>query len=459
MLLRKLIHTQLHIAPLVVFRVVFGVMMAASSIRFLAKGWVEDLYVAPAYHFKFFGFHWVEPLGEIGMYCVFGLLILSAICIALGAFYRLATIAFFLLFTYVELIDATNYLNHYYFISLISLLLIFLPANRACAVDVRLRPSRRETHVPAWTINILKFQLIIVYFFAGIAKLNPDWLFAALPLKIWLPAHTGMPLIGGMMDELWVAYAFSWGGAIFDLSVGFLLLYKRTRKWTYPILVLFHLFTWWLFPIGMFPFIMIGVTLIFFAESDHKSLIRMFYSRAFQGNRSYRYPALLRLPVGLIVGAFFILQLLVPLRYSLYKDKLFWTEQGYRFSWRVMAMEKAGIAFFYVKDPAQPGEVLVNNSKYLTPDQEKQMSTQPDLILQYAKIIKQEYQNEGIAEPLVRAEIWVTLNGSGTHLFADPFVDLATLDDGWGNKAWILPHDSVVTMDELQEMKMKGQEE
>ena len=113
-------------APLVVFRIIFGLMMFASTLRFWAKGWIDLLYVQPHNFFHYYGFHWVKPLGEIGMYVVFGFLLISSLFIALGLFYRFATITYFLLFSYVELIDVTNYLNHYYFISLVAFLMCFL---------------------------------------------------------------------------------------------------------------------------------------------------------------------------------------------------------------------------------------------------------------------------------------------------------------------------------------------
>src|SRR5690606_9919756 len=119
---------------------------------------------------------------------------------------------FFVLFTYVELIDKTYYLNHYYFISIVGFLLIWLPANRAVSLDARLNPVLASWQVPAWTVNILKLQLGIVYFYAGLAKINPDWLLEALPLKIWLPARAHLPVIGEWFSQLWVAYAFSWAG-------------------------------------------------------------------------------------------------------------------------------------------------------------------------------------------------------------------------------------------------------
>src|SRR5690606_489100 len=108
--------------PLAVFRVIFGFMMAVSTTRFMLKGWVRELYIEPKFFFTFYGFEWVKPLPGWGMYLLFGLVLLSALMIMAGWRYRLAAVTFFLAFTYIELIDKTNYLNHYYFISLVSFL-------------------------------------------------------------------------------------------------------------------------------------------------------------------------------------------------------------------------------------------------------------------------------------------------------------------------------------------------
>jgi hypothetical protein len=158
-------HSETSIAPLVVFRIIFGLMMFVSTLRFLLKGWVDLLFIQPTNFFHYYGFEWVKPLGEIGMYTVFGLLLISALFIALGLFYRWATILYFLLFTYVELIDITNYLNHYYFISLVAFLLCLLPAHRSLSVDVWRKPSLELSKIPNWILGLLKFQLGIVYFF------------------------------------------------------------------------------------------------------------------------------------------------------------------------------------------------------------------------------------------------------------------------------------------------------
>ncbi|MDQ4141944.1 MAG: HTTM domain-containing protein, partial [Bacteroidota bacterium] len=216
------------IAPLVTFRVFFGIMMLASLLRFWRNGWITELYVKPSFFFTYQGFEWVHPLGYTGMHLLFAGMIVAAILITLGLFYQIACLLFFLAFTYVELIDSTNYLNHYYFISLISFLLIWLPANRYFSLDVHFNLQRKITLVPRWAVGTIRLQVGMVYFFAGIAKINPDWLLEALPMKIWLPAKSHLFLIGPLLYKSWVAYLFSWFGAFYDLFIPFFLLNRST---------------------------------------------------------------------------------------------------------------------------------------------------------------------------------------------------------------------------------------
>ena len=435
-----------HIAPLATFRVLFGAVMFAGMVRFMVKGWVYDLYIKPTFYFTYYGFEWVKPLGEVGMYALFTAVALSAFLVMIGLLYRVASVGFFLGFTYIELIDKTNYLNHYYFITLISFLMALLPAGRYFSVDAWLRPAIRRTHVPRWMVGALQLQLAMVYFFAGVAKLNYDWLFRAMPLRIWLPPHTGLPLIGPLMDDAWVAYAFSWFGAVYDLFIVFLLTDRRTRLFAYGMVLAFHLMTAWLFPIGMFPYVMILLTLVFFPETFHRKITDA-VARLFRQSqpaeaapvpvRALRYGRPTRLLVGLL-AVHFAVQGLLPFRYLLYPGPLFWTEQGYRFSWRVMLMEKAGTVFFYVTDPATGREGEVVNGDFLTPNQEKMMATQPDMILQFAHFLAGHYCRQGIANPKITAESYVTLNGSGSRPFLDRTVDLTKEREGFASKRWIL---------------------
>lgn len=219
------------IAPLVTFRIVFGALMCFSLLRFWWRGWIKAVYIDPPFHFSYWGFDWVQSLGDPGMYWLFGLVIVAGLCICIGFCYRLASVVFCLGFTYIELIDVTTYLNHYYFISLVALLLVFLPANRMLSVDAMLWPRIRQTEVAQVNIGILRFQLAVVYIFAGLAKLNYDWLIRAEPMRTWLPAKSHLPIVGPLMYETWVAYLFSWFGAAYDLFIVFSCSRKSIARW------------------------------------------------------------------------------------------------------------------------------------------------------------------------------------------------------------------------------------
>lgn len=453
--MRKHLTSHTSTAPLAVFRALFGFVMAVSIVRFALNGWIYELYVQPTYYFTFYGFDWVVPLGEVGMSALFLLMGLAALGIMLGWYYRIAVVLFFLSFTYVELIDKTNYLNHYYFVSIISFLLIWVPAHRSFSLDVLRNPGLKVDTVPAWTINIFKLQLGLVYVYAGLAKLHPDWLLDAMPLRLWLPAHAHLPLLGDLLAEPLTAYVFSWAGAAYDLTIVFFLLWNRTRIVAYGAVVAFHLMTALLFQIGMFPYIMILCTLIFFPASFHETLIawgKTVWSAVIRrpsalaarddGSRSpvpFRLSRRASTALAALLSIHFVLQILVPLRAALYPGHPFWTEQGYRFSWRVMLMEKAGYTIFHVRDPATDRRWEVSNWKYLTPNQEKMMSTQPDMILQFAHSLEEDYRRRGLKDVEITAEAYVTLNGRKSRLMIDPDVDLTKVERGFQHKAWILP--------------------
>ncbi|WP_230981482.1 HTTM domain-containing protein [Echinicola salinicaeni] len=420
--------------------------MLISVLRFIFNGWIESQYLDPQFHFSYYGFEWIKPLGSFGMYFLFALMIIAAIGIILGIFYRFSALVFFLAFTYVELIDLTNYLNHYYFVSIMALIMVFMPANRDFSFDCRWDKRIRASQIPNGYLLVIKLLLSLVYFYAGVAKLQADWLFEALPLKIWLPPHTGLPLIGPLMDELWVAYAFSWFGALYDLSIPFLLFNKKTRTYAFIAVIAFHMSTWLLFPIGMFPFIMILSTTIFFSPKNHLKVLN--WAKGLIGNGEISLPKDIQYNnkyqnlIWAFFGVFLLIQVLLPWRFLAYPGKLFWTEQGYRFSWRVMLMEKAGYAIFHIRDPQSGNEWEAYARDYLTPMQEKQMSTQPDMILQFVQFLENDLINQGITDPEIRAEVYVSLNGSGSKLFLDPKVDLSKIQDSFSHKSWILPFEN-----------------
>ncbi|MEL6697711.1 MAG: HTTM domain-containing protein [Bacteroidota bacterium] len=432
-------------APLAVFRIFFGLMMFGSIVRFWANGWIDKLYIQPQFFFSYWGLDFIRPIGEY-TYGIFLICGLSALMVMMGYKYRLAIITFFLSFTYIELMDKTTYLNHYYFISVLSFVLIFLPAHAYYSVDAWQDPSKRFECVPTWSIHALRTLMFIVYFYAGLAKLNSDWLLEAMPLKIWLPSKYDLPLLGGLLQKEWMHYFFSWAGAIYDLTIPFFLLYKPTRWIAFGFVVIFHVLTRVLFPIGMFPYIMIVSALIFFDADVHKKILEFIQRLTrvkldiFHNGRTWTFASIRSQKMVIaILSVFFVAQLTLPFRYTLYPQELFWAEEGYRFSWRVMLMEKAGYANFKVVDPETGRRMYVENGRFLTPFQEKQMSTQPDFILEYAHFLEKHYQTEGIRDPEIYVESFVALNGRRSQPFIDPSVDLTKIYPSIRSRDWILP--------------------
>ena len=433
-----------------VFRIAFGAIGLAAVIRFFAHGWIDQLYVAPAHHFKYAGFEWVSAWPAPWMHLHFAVLALLALAVILGIRSRLAVLLFTIGFTYVELIDKTTYLNHYYWLSLAGLLLAALPVHRAWTLDARRDPRPGDSQIPAGAIWLLRAQVAVLYLFAGIAKLNPDWLLHAQPLAIWLPHHADAPLVGPLMTQPWLPFAMSWAGAAFDCTIAAWLLIPRARAAAWIVLAAFHLVTGLLFPIGVFPALMAAAALIFFnpdwprraldrirrTAKAEPPLERTLKTLDYSPDRPTKWPARATVIAVALVA---LIQIAVPLRHHLYPGNVRWNEEAYRFSWRVLLTEKAGHLEYRVSDPATGLDILVDPSDHFTPLQVERMAHQPDMIQQGAKIIRDRYRALGHPAPQVRADAHVTWNGRPAARLIDPEADLAAQPLSVLPKSWILP--------------------
>jgi len=429
-------------ASLAAFRFLFGTILCLSSIRFVWNGWVDRFFVQPTFFFKYWGFEWVEVLPGPWMTVAFVAMAVLAAFVAVGFLYRVSIVALFVLFTYVELIDVTNYLNHYYLVSLLAFLMCFLPLHRAWSVDAWLRREKRQPVVPAWMLYLMRFQIGVVYFYAGLAKLQPDWLIHAQPLGIWLAARTETPLIGSLLTLPAMPHIISWAGFLNDVMVVPFLLVRRTRAYAFATVVLFHIGTHLLFVIGVFPFLMVsGATLFFDADWP-----RTLWARIRGEARPHIVDDDAPNPAGrwseglaVMVAVFCLVQALAPLRAHAYPGDVLWHEQGMRYSWRVMVREKNGSVRYRVRWRGADREVQVPPSRYLTSHQEREMSGQPDLILQLAHQIARDFEEQGREDVEVRVDALVSLNGRRAAPMIDPNVNLADVDDGVGLARWIAP--------------------
>ncbi|MBO6936881.1 MAG: HTTM domain-containing protein [Deltaproteobacteria bacterium] len=419
-------------SSLAVFRILFGSLMALNVLRYEAEGWVHDLFIAPTVTFPYWGLEVIQPLPGWGMHAVFGVIFLAAVGVALGWRTRFSVGVFWATFTYVELIDRTTYLNHYYLVSILAALMFFMPVSAVWSLDARRKGSAPS--IAVWPVWVLRSQLVLVYVFAGIAKVRPDWLLRGEPLATWLGRYADLPLVGPLFAEPWAAIAMSWAGCLFDLTIAFFLFGRRTRRYAYVVVIAFHVLTASLFSIGIFPWLMIAATTIFFAPDWPRRLLRRSTPTSSEVTASTRPP---RWALGLL-AVHFLVQLVVPLRQHLYEGPSTWHEQGFRFSWNVMVMEKTGQIDFIVRD-GDGRETVVLPSEELTPLQLRMMETQPDLILAYAHHLAERWEREGRGPVAVHADGWVSLNGRRRQRLIDPAVDLAKAHDGLAPKPWIRP--------------------
>jgi vitamin K-dependent gamma-carboxylase len=433
------------LAWLAAFRVLFGLTLAVSMWRFIANDWITRFFVEPRFFFKYWGFGWVQPLSGPALHTLVVALGVLAVAVAAGVAFRASATLLALGLTYLQLLDVSTYLNHYYLAGLLCWLLVVSPAGRAWSVDnwfcrrVLGRPPASERAARAW-LYLFRFQIALVYGFAALAKAQPDWLVHAQPLRIWLGASAELPLLGRLLAIDGVPLLMSWCGFLFDATVVGWLSWHRTRPYAYAVVLVFHALTRVLFPIGMFPVIMSVSALVFFGPSWPRALVSRLFSRRLDTPAPPSVHPAARPAFALYLGAAYCaLQLLLPLRFVAYGGDVLWHEQGMRFSWRVMVRAKGGNATFLVRNKQTGQTWHVSPGEYLTPLQESEMVSQPDLILQLSHHIREDIERRGLGPVEVRVDARASLNGRRSAPIIDPRVDLALVSDGIALKPWILP--------------------
>ncbi len=363
-----------------------------------------------------------------------------ALFVTLGFYYRISAALLCVGTTTAFLMEKSVYINHTYLYCLTAFLMIFIPAHRAWSLDVKRRPALAQSAVPAWTVGILVFQISIVYIFAGLAKLNPDWL-RGIPMNIWLPARSHYWVIGPVLAQPWLPYLMSWGGAAFDLLVVPLMLWHYTRRWTFMLTLLFHFTNVCIFGIGTFPWYSMAMTALFFPSHTFRRLPLLRHKlpafTPINFNLVLR-PALKKTIVAFI-ALYSVVQLAIPLRQYAYAGNTSWSEAGHNFSWHMMLRSKTGSLYYKVVDPVSGEKWRVDPLEYITTHQYRSMQGKPDMILELAHHIKNKYAEKGYAAVEVYAHSTIHFNGRQNLQFVDSTANLATKPRKMGVYEWIMP--------------------
>lgn len=433
---------------LAIFRIWFAVCMLANTWIYTIDVHID--YLKPKLFYSFIPgmVMWPGP----GIYIHFAVMAISAAMLGLGLYYRAAAIVFFFAHTYLFLLEKAYYQNHFYLVTLLSFLFIFLPANKAWSVDSdETNPSNL---VPRWSVLILKLQIAIVYFYGGIAKLSTDWL-NGHPQTEFLGQFAHEPIIGQIVSHPWFAHLVTYGGIIIDLSIGFLLFWGPTFWFGALIATAFHLINSRLFPIGIFPWLMIGTTGLFapydWPERVKNKIQKWKNSRSqaasndsetTQEQPAKTVPWKYQISIAMLIflHVYILIQVALPWRRFFYPGDTSWTELGHRFSWSMMLRTKLVKSFeVTVTNPKTGQKYLVDYSKDMSPKQVFHMQTRPDMILQYAHYVADVEEKKLGVRPKVSIRALESLNLRQVQDLIDPSVDLAAEQDTLLAPRWIVP--------------------
>jgi uncharacterized membrane protein YphA (DoxX/SURF4 family) len=436
-MISKLLFKQIDNSALVVFRIFFGALIFLESVGAIFTGWLRRTLVEPEFTFTFIGFEWLQPIPGIGMYVYFAIMGLAGFMVMLGFKYRYSIVVFTLMWTATYLMQKSSYNNHYYLLILISLMMCFMPAQRYASIDVRQNPRLKAIYMPNWCRLIIIFQLAIVYSYAAVAKLYPDWLNGTVINQL-MSAKANYKLIGNFLQIEFLQQSITYLGVAFDLLIIPLLLIKRTRKWAFIAAIAFHIFNSIVFQIGIFPYLSLAFALFFF---EPKTLRDLFLKKKelYQG-KELRVPKYKNSFI-ILLGVYFAFQLILPLRHWMIKDDVLWTEEGHRMSWRMMLRTKSGYLNFKVVNKKTSEFQKIKLDDYLTKKQQRSVTTKPDMIWQFAQYLKKQYALKG-EDIAVYAEGKIQVNARGYKTLVNPEIDLA--NEEWKHfehHSWLMPSD------------------
>ncbi|WP_130736326.1 HTTM domain-containing protein [Flavobacterium sp. J27] len=390
--MNRYVFREIDIAPLIVFRIFFGFLIACESFGAIATGWVKQVFIVPKFTFSFIGLDWLQPLSGNGMYYYFITMGFAGILIMLGLRYTIVMISFTIMWAGVYFMQKSSYNNHYYLVLLISFIMVFLPANRYKSLDIKLGLQSKKETMPYWVSLIFIIQIAIVYSYAALAKIYPDWLDGTFTKNL-LQGTTTRPFFLQLFSKKWFYLFIAYAGIFYDLVIVPFLLCKKTRTIALIASLFFHLFNAFVLQIGIFPFFALSFALFFY---DSNSIKNIFFKKKKSIKPLHEDLKQKKLLFYLFIP-FLILQLSLPLRHYFIKGDVLWTEEGHRLSWRMMLRERRGFISFVIVDNNTKQRTVYNYHKNLSPKQAYQLPTKPDFIWQYCQKIKEEFKDKDIS--------------------------------------------------------------
>ena len=473
-------------SSMALFRMGYGGIMLWEVTRYFDHNWIKSYYSGKEFYFTYPGFSWVVPWPSLElMEAHFILIGVLSTMVFLGLCYRVAAAGLAVTFSYVYLLKQARYLNHFYFVILVAVAMIFIPANRSWSADSWLKKrvswwpflKNCSPYTDNWGLWAIRAQFGITYFYGGLAKLNEDWL-RGYPLSDWIADETDVIFIGQWVAERWMGLFLSYAGLILDLLFVPLLLYKPTRWLGFVLALAFNFMNDQMFSIGIFPLFMVIGTFTFFeadwpkrfwdfctieggkhveacgkrasllASEKAKLLLArpklprseggFKFTTSLRSSRATDWQAGQRLLAGFMV-VFFAYQFLFPFRHFLYPGSVHWTEEGHMYAWHMKLRSKRGRTEFTIKDPDSGRAFKIDPDDYLNNRQERKMRTRPMMILQFSHWLRDNYREQGMKNVEIYVDSFASLNGREEQRLVDPSYDLAQIEWSVWPAEWIVP--------------------
>ncbi|XP_062583429.1 vitamin K-dependent gamma-carboxylase-like [Saccostrea cucullata] len=449
-------------ANLAVLRIAFGILMMADIPQERGMSHADVRWGRQdVCRFPLFSALKVAPLEW--MYIIYLIMFIGALGITLGLFYRTSCLLFCSTYWYIFLLDKTAWNNHSYLYGLMGIILMAVDANRCWSLDGLLNNSMNNSHVPWWNYVICRTQIFLVYFIAGLKKLDLDWISGYSMQRLsknWVFDPFRLVLTDEQID-LFIVHI---GGLTIDLSGGILLLFDRTRPLAIFFLSSFHLMNSTMFSIGMFPYAMLA-TLPLFCSADWPRKIvprlpkclQMFISTdsEIQPSSHCIYnkedikpeedeqhkgtvtsscksppptsPSLVH-KLGVIFTVLYIgVQLFLPYSHGITKGYNNWTNGLYGYSWDMMvhSWSTQHIRLSY-RDKISGKEGFLDPTAFVDKTG-RRWSSHGDMVVQYAHCVADILQNYNMSVELY-FDIWKSMNNRFQQRMFDPRVNVVDVE-------------------------------
>jgi vitamin K-dependent gamma-carboxylase len=185
-----------------------------------------------------------------------------------------------------------------------------------------------------------------------------------------------IPVIGWLFSYLITIQVAAYGSILLHIVGAPLLWCRQTRMIVFLAYCCFHFINHILFNIGIFPWLTIAATLLFFSPSWPRQLLGLKYQLPLvQVNKSlFNLYAM----CGLVL--FLSFQILLPLRHYLFDHDVAWTEEGHKFSWRMKLRSKDSESLFFLKNIVENTCWAIDSESIIEPSRAGEVSARPDMI-------------------------------------------------------------------------------